>query len=94
MEQVKKITHTIYTKPIKQKELKTITHKTSLIIAFSILALMFILSVPKIYLTSEIYRLSKEVNVLYSSYYLLKEEYKNLQYTLEITKYKKISTKK
>ncbi len=58
-------------------------------ISIAILLFMFIAWVPKIYLSSQIYSLSKDINVLYSRYYLLKEENRYLNHKLELAKYKK-----
>ncbi len=63
-------------------------------ISIAILLFMFIAWVPKIYLSSKIYSLSKDINVLYSRYYLLKEENRVLNHKLELARYKQsISTK-
>jgi len=63
-------------------------------ISIAILLFMFIAWVPKIYLSSKIYSLSKDINVLYSRYYLLKEENRVLNHKLELSRYKQsISTK-
>lgn len=62
--------------------------KNSIIIVFSILAIAIVLFVPKIYLTNNIYYISKDINKLYANYVSLKEENRFLQQQLEDMKFK------
>lgn len=62
--------------------------RNSLIIAFSLLAIALLLYIPKIYLTNNIYYVSKDVNKLYAHYISLKEENRFLAQQLEDMKFK------
>jgi len=62
--------------------------KNSIIIAFSLLFLVLILFFPKIYLTNNIYYVSKDINKIYAHYISLKEENKFLSQQLEDMKFK------
>ena len=62
--------------------------KNSLIIVLSILIISITLFVPKIYLTNNIYYISKDINKLYANYMSLKEENRFLQQQLEDMKFK------
>lgn len=60
----------------------------SLVIVFSILFISVILFFPKIYLRSNIYYISKDINKLYAHYISLQEENKFLAQQLEDMKFK------
>lgn len=60
----------------------------SLIIVFSILFFAIIVYFPKIYLRSNIYYVSKDVNKLYAHYISLQEENRFLSQQLEDMKFK------
>ncbi|WP_404317672.1 hypothetical protein [Malaciobacter canalis] len=62
--------------------------RNSLIIAFCLLAIALLLYIPKIYLTNNIYYVSKDVNKLYAHYISLKEENRFLAQQLEDMKFK------
>lgn len=62
--------------------------RNSLTIAFSLLAIALLLYIPKIYLTNNIYYVSKDVNKLYAHYISLKEENRFLAQQLEDMKFK------
>ncbi len=62
--------------------------KNSLIIVLGILLIALVLFVPKIYLTNNIYYVSKDINKLYAHYISLKEENKFLAQQLEDMKFK------
>lgn len=60
----------------------------SLIIVFSILFFAILVYFPKIYLRSNIYYVSKDVNKLYAHYISLQEENRFLSQQLEDMKFK------
>ena len=60
----------------------------SIFIALGTLLLALILYFPKIYLTNNIYYVSKDINRLYAHYISLKEENKFLSQQLEDMKFK------
>ena len=60
----------------------------SIFIAFGFLILALTLFFPKIYLTNNIYYVSKDINKLYGHYISLKEENKFLNQQLEDMKFK------
>ena len=62
--------------------------KGSIIVIFLFLILLLLLFIPKIYLRSNIYYLSKDINKLYAHYISLKEENKLLKQQLEDAKFK------
>lgn len=62
--------------------------KNSIILVFSTLALCLTLFFPRIYLTNNIYYVSKDINKLYAHYTSLKEENRFLQQQLEDMKFK------
>jgi len=62
--------------------------RNSLTIAFSLLTIALLLYIPKIYLTNNIYYVSKDVNKLYAHYISLKEENRFLAQQLEDMKFK------
>ena len=62
--------------------------KNSIILVFSTLALSLTLFFPRIYLTNNIYYVSKDINKLYAHYTSLKEENRFLQQQLEDMKFK------
>lgn len=71
------------------------THKASLNIGLKSLIIVYLLiilglglTVPKIYLRSKIYYLSKDVGVLYTKYQVLEEENDHLKQQLEAIKFK------
>lgn len=62
--------------------------KNSIIIVFSILIISLGLFFPRIYLTNNIYYVSKDINKLYAHYTSLKEENRFLEQQLEDMKFK------
>jgi len=62
--------------------------RNSLLIALGSLLLALILFFPKIFLTNNIYYVSKDINKLYAHYISLKEENKFLAQQLEDMKFK------
>ncbi|MEA1915544.1 MAG: hypothetical protein U9N30_09560 [Campylobacterota bacterium] len=62
--------------------------KSSLIIVFTLLIMSLVLFFPKIYLRSNIYYTSKDINKLYAHYISLKEENRFLTQQLEDMKFK------
>lgn len=64
------------------------TIKSSILIIFSILLLVLIVTIPKIWLRSNIYYISKDINKLYYHYMSLKEENIYIQQKLEDIKFK------
>ena len=65
-----------------------LTPKSSLVIVFVLLAFALFLFFPKIYLRSNIYYISKEINKLYAHYISLQEENTFLAQQLEDMKFK------
>lgn len=62
--------------------------KNSIFIALGMLIIALFLFIPKIYLTNNIYYVSKDINKLYAHYISLKEENKFLAQQLEDMKFK------
>jgi cell division protein FtsL len=62
--------------------------KKSIFLVFTILILMLVLFIPKIYFRNNIYYISKDINRLYSHYISLKEENIFLKQQLEDAKFK------
>ena len=65
-----------------------LTPKSSLVIVFVLLAFALFLFFPKIYLRSNIYYISKDINKLYAHYISLQEENIFLAQQLEDMKFK------
>ena len=65
-----------------------LTPKSSLVIVFVLLAFALFLFFPKIYLRSNIYYISKDINKLYAHYISLQEENTFLAQQLEDMKFK------
>ena len=65
-----------------------LTAKNSLIIVFVLLFIALFLYFPKIYLRSNIYYISKDINKLYAHYISLQEENTFLAQQLEDMKFK------
>ena len=65
-----------------------LTAKSSLIIVLTILFFAILLYFPKIYLRSNIYYISKDINKLYAHYISLQEENTFLAQQLEDMKFK------
>ena len=65
-----------------------LTAKNSLIIVFVLLFIALFLYFPKIYLRSNIYYISKDINKLYAHYISLQEENTFLSQQLEDMKFK------
>ena len=65
-----------------------LTAKNSLIIVFVLLFIALFLYFPKIYLRSNIYYISKDINKLYAHYISLQEENTFLAQKLEDMKFK------
>lgn len=65
-----------------------LTAKNSIIIVFTLLLFALVLYFPKIYLRSNIYYTSKDINRLYSHYISLQEENTFLAQQLEDMKFK------
>lgn len=59
-----------------------------MLIVLMILGIALVLFIPKIYLTNNIYYVSKDINKLYAHYTSLKEENKFLAQQLEDMKFK------
>ena len=66
-----------------------LTARNSLIIVFVLLLFALFLYFPKIYLRSNIYYISKDINKLYAHYISLQEENTFLAQQLEDMKFKK-----
>ena len=64
-----------------------IINNKHLVIVLSILFILLILLIPKIYLRHNIYYISKDINTLYSQYVSLKEEKRVLEQQLEKKEY-------
>lgn len=64
------------------------TPRGSIVAIGLIFVLLLLLSIPKIYLSNNIYYASKDINQLYSHYMSLKEENKFLIQQLEDAKFK------
>lgn len=64
------------------------TPKGSITLIGLVFLFLMLLSIPKIYLSNNIYYVSKEINQLYSHYMSLKEENKFLIQQLEDAKFK------
>ncbi len=64
------------------------TPRGSIVAISLIFLLLLFLSIPKIYLSNNIYYVSKDINQLYSHYMSLKEENKFLIQQLEDAKFK------
>lgn len=62
--------------------------KNALLIVLGMLVAALVLFVPKIYLTNNIYYVSKDINKMYAHYTSLKEENRFLQQQLEDMKFK------
>ena len=58
-----------------------------LIVTFLIIAIIFTLVVPKIYLSNEIYYKSRNINKLLDDYEILKEEHRLLKQKLEYVQF-------
>ena len=58
-----------------------------LIVTFLIIAIVFALVVPKIYLSNEIYYKSRNINKLLDDYEILKEEHRLLKQKLEYVQF-------
>ncbi len=58
-----------------------------LIVTFLIIAIIFALVVPKIYLSNEIYYKSRNINKLLDDYEILKEEHRLLKQKLEYVQF-------
>ncbi len=59
-----------------------------LVLTFLIIAIVFALIVPKIYLSNEIYYKSRNINKLLDDYEILKEEHRLLKQKLEYVQFK------
>jgi cell division protein FtsL len=66
----------------------SLTAKNSIFIVFTLLIFAIILYFPKIYLRSNIYYISKDINRLYAHYISLQEENTFLAQQLEDMKFK------
>ncbi len=59
-----------------------------LVFTFLLIAIIFALIVPKIYLSNEIYYKSRSINKLLDNYEILKEEHRLLKQKLEYVQFK------
>jgi cell division protein FtsL len=71
----------------ESKRVKNITFK-NLIWTFILFFLVLAVTLPKIYISNQIYYLSKEINTLYHQYTALKEEKAHLKRKLESIRYR------
>lgn len=65
---------------------KNISFK-SLLLVYVVVLLFFLIVLPKIYISNEIYYTSKNINNLYHTYTALKEENSHLKRKLELMRY-------
>ena len=59
----------------------------SLLLVYMVIALVLALILPKIYISNQIYYISKDINTKYHTYTALKEENAHLKRKLELMRY-------
>ena len=74
-------------KPTKKQKAQNLSLR-SLLIAYAMVALVFVLALPKIQLSNEIYYTSREISTLREQLNVLKEENRALKNKLEQIRYK------
>jgi hypothetical protein len=70
----------------EQNRVKNISFK-NLLYVFGAVLLFFMVVLPKIYISNQIYYTSKEMNTMYHTYMALREENVHLRHKLELIRY-------